>query len=64
MPGVVSITHWWGHDPKGVQLSVARKNPGVSINDITDNSVVDNICGNGVFSAYRLKSTGYKLVAW
>ena len=55
MPGVVSIIHGWGHDRKGVQLSVARKNPGVSINDTTDNSVVDNICGNGVFPGVPVK---------
>jgi anaerobic selenocysteine-containing dehydrogenase len=50
MPGVVSLPHGWGHDRPGTELSVAAEHPGVSINDLTDESVVDDLCGNAVLS--------------
>lgn len=55
MQGVICIPHGWGHDRKGVKLSIATKNPGVSVNDITDQSRVDTICGNAVFSGVPVK---------
>ena len=42
-PGVVSIPHGWGHHRQGTCLSVAHKYAGVSINDITDDSVVEGL---------------------
>jgi anaerobic selenocysteine-containing dehydrogenase len=55
MPGVVSLTHGWGHHYAGVKLSVASKTPGVSANDLTDRGLVDELCGtaavNGVPAA-------------
>jgi anaerobic selenocysteine-containing dehydrogenase len=45
MPGVVSIPHGWGHDRDGVELSVARAQPGVSVNDLTDERRVDPVSG-------------------
>src|SRR5690606_3615994 len=36
MPGVVSLPHGWGHARPGVQLDIARQQPGVSCNDLTD----------------------------
>ena len=50
MPGVVSIPHGYGHDRKGVKLSVAASNPGVSMNDLTDPSVIDELSGNAVLN--------------
>ena len=50
MPGVVSLPHGFGHDKKGVQLSVASKQPGVSVNDITDEQLVDELSGNARLS--------------
>ena len=41
MPGVVSIPHGWGHERNGVQLEVAKKHAGESINDLTDSQTVD-----------------------
>ncbi|MFP4477410.1 MAG: molybdopterin-dependent oxidoreductase [Desulfatibacillaceae bacterium] len=55
MPGVVSIPHGWGHDRPGVRLSVARKQPGVSVNDITDQRLVDAVCGTAVFSGVPVR---------
>ena len=50
MPGVVSIPHGYGHDKKGVKLSVAHERPGVSINDLTDPAVIDPLSGNAVLN--------------
>lgn len=52
MPGVISVPHGWGHGRPGVQLGVARKVAGVSLNDITDEQHLDALTGlpvlNGV----------------
>ena len=45
MPGVVSLPHGWGHDREGVRLRVASAHAGVSINDVTDESILDALCG-------------------
>ncbi len=50
MPGVVSIPHGWGHDRPGIQLQVARRHAGVSINDLTDDRQLDELTGNAAFS--------------
>src|SRR5690606_29368753 len=54
MPGVVSLPHGWGHGRRGVRLSVATKNPGVSINDVTDDSCVDELTGTAALSGQRV----------
>jgi anaerobic selenocysteine-containing dehydrogenase len=55
MPGVVSLPHGWGHNRPGIELSVAGEHPGVSINDLTDESVVDDLCGNAVLSGVPVR---------
>jgi anaerobic selenocysteine-containing dehydrogenase len=55
MPGVVSLPHGWGHHRPGTRLSVAESHPGVSINDLTDQSVVDDLCGNAVLSGVPVR---------
>jgi anaerobic selenocysteine-containing dehydrogenase len=55
MPGVVSLPHGWGHHRSGVRLSVAEDFPGVSINDLTDDSLVDELCGNAVLSGVPVR---------
>ncbi|MEK6335644.1 MAG: molybdopterin-dependent oxidoreductase [Acidobacteriota bacterium] len=50
MPGVVSIPHGWGHDRPGIQLDVAEQHAGGSINDVTDNSAIDALCGTAAFN--------------
>jgi anaerobic selenocysteine-containing dehydrogenase len=54
MTGVVSIPHGWGHDRPGVELDVARKHAGVSINDLTDEALVDPLSGCTSFSNVRI----------
>ncbi len=48
MPGVVSLPHGWGHRHAGSRLRVAQEQPGVSINNLTDESQVDPVSGNAV----------------
>jgi anaerobic selenocysteine-containing dehydrogenase len=55
MPNVVSIPHGYGHARKGVQLDIATQHSGVSINDLTDDSMVDELTGNAVFSGVPVK---------
>jgi anaerobic selenocysteine-containing dehydrogenase len=50
MPGVVSIPHGWGHDRPGIQLAVAQRNAGQSINDVTDDLSIDALCGTAAFN--------------
>jgi len=58
-PGVVSIPHGWGHNRAGVNLSVAKENAGVSINDLTDETIIDKISGNAAFSGVQVKVSSY-----
>jgi anaerobic selenocysteine-containing dehydrogenase len=48
--GVVSMPHGYGHARKGVQLDIATKHAGVSINDLTDDYIIDELTGNAAFS--------------
>ncbi len=50
MQGVVSLPHGWGHHRSGTRLQVAEANAGVSVNDLTDDSVVDKLSGVAVLS--------------
>jgi len=50
MPGVVSIPHGWGHNKKGIKLSVASQHPGVNTNILTDDLQVDELSGNAVLN--------------
>jgi anaerobic selenocysteine-containing dehydrogenase/NADPH-dependent glutamate synthase beta subunit-like oxidoreductase/NAD-dependent dihydropyrimidine dehydrogenase PreA subunit len=50
MPGVVCLPHGWGHDREGVELRIAQSNPGINVNDITDDQVVDALSGNAVLN--------------
>lgn len=50
MPGVVSIPHGFGQQRIGVKQSVAAMHAGVSVNDLTDETVVDAVSGNAVLN--------------
>jgi anaerobic selenocysteine-containing dehydrogenase len=58
MPGVVSIPHGWGHDRDGVQLEVARKHAGASINDVTDSLAIDELCSTAAFNGTWVEVEG------
>ena len=48
MPGVVCLPHIWGHTRKRTRQRVANAHPGASLNDVTDNKVMDELTGNAV----------------
>ena len=43
MPGVISVPHGWGHDRKGVQMDVARRAGGASVNDVVGTTRVEAV---------------------
>lgn len=45
MPGVVSLPHGWGHHRPGVKLQVAQAHAGISMNDLTDENLLDELSG-------------------
>ncbi len=49
MVGVVSLPHGFGHGREGVRLRVAASHPGVSVNDLTDDQMIDELSGNAAF---------------
>ena len=55
MQGVVSIPHGFGHHGKGTSMKLAQENAGVSINDLTDNQLIDKLTGNADFSGTKVK---------
>jgi anaerobic selenocysteine-containing dehydrogenase len=54
-PGTLSIPHGYGHNRDGVKLDVASRFAGVSINDLTNETVLDELTGNAAFSNVRVK---------
>ncbi len=50
MPGVVSIPHGWGHHRKGSGQKIAAANAGVSVNDLTDDQLIDELSGNAALN--------------
>ncbi len=56
-PGVVSLPHGFGHDLDGVQLQVARRQPGVNSNVLTDRDDIDPISGNAVLNGIPVELT-------
>ncbi len=49
-PGVISIPHGWGHAQADTRLQTANRHPGVNVNALTDEQVVDAMTGNAVFN--------------
>lgn len=54
MPGVVSIPHGFGHNRQGIRWPIAEAHAGVSINDLTDEHLLDGISGNAAFSGVEV----------
>ena len=57
MPGVVSIPHGYGHTRTKDSLVTAEANAGASVNDLTDEQVVDELTGNAAFSGQHVTIT-------
>ena len=58
MQGVVCMPHGYGHGRANVRLDVARKHAGVSVNDLTDEYVLDDLTGNAAFSNVAVRING------
>ena len=48
--GVVSLPHGWGHDLKGVGMSIARKHGGINSNILTDETEFDPLSNTSVLN--------------
>jgi anaerobic selenocysteine-containing dehydrogenase len=55
MPGVVCMPPLWGHTRPGTRRSVANAHPGASMNDITNQKVMDELTGNAVVHGVPVK---------
>jgi anaerobic selenocysteine-containing dehydrogenase len=55
MSGVVSIPHGYGHHRIGTKQEIAKQYAGVSINDLSDEKVIDRLTGNSAFSSVRVE---------
>ncbi|MCX5130337.1 molybdopterin-dependent oxidoreductase [Streptomyces sp. NBC_00347] len=53
--GVLSLPYGWGHGRKGSRLAHAATQPGVSMNALTDSSVVDPLSGTAVFNGVPVR---------
>ncbi|MGE5232655.1 MAG: molybdopterin dinucleotide binding domain-containing protein, partial [Acidobacteriota bacterium] len=56
-PGVVSLPHGWGHHRPDTQLATASRQPGASLNDLTDEKRVDALSGNAALSGVPVTVT-------
>jgi len=55
MRGVVCMPPLWGHNRPGTRRSVANAHPGASMNDITNQKVMDELTGNAVVHGVPVK---------
>jgi anaerobic selenocysteine-containing dehydrogenase len=55
MRGTVSLPHGWGHHRVGVRLGTAQQHPGASVNDVTDDQVVDALTGTAVLNGVPVR---------
>ena len=53
--GSMAIPHGYGHARAGVRLDTAKNHAGVSINDLTDPALVDELTGNAAFSDTKVR---------
>jgi anaerobic selenocysteine-containing dehydrogenase len=54
-PGVVSLPHGWGHGPSAPWQRVAGAHPGVSVNDWTDDAVVEPVVGQSILNGVPVR---------
>ncbi|ERL55632.1 molybdopterin oxidoreductase family protein [Psychrobacter aquaticus] len=55
MPKVVSIPHGFGHGRTGVKQKTAQAHAGVSVNDLTDDTLIDPLSGNAAVNGVPVK---------
>jgi len=57
MPGVASFPFGWNGIKPGTRMNVSDRNPGSSVNDITDETLIDAVCGMSAFNETKVKVT-------
>ncbi|HDS1736542.1 molybdopterin oxidoreductase family protein [Pseudomonas sp. BP8] len=55
MPGVVSLPHGYGQGRQGARLQIAGAQPGVSVNDLTDERLRDAVSGNAALNGVPVR---------
>ena len=55
MPGVISLPHGWGHDLPGMRMGVAADRPGVNLNTLLNDRLLDPLSGNAVLSGIAVE---------
>lgn len=60
MPGVVSLPHGWGHQKKGVKMKIASQQQGVNCNALTDDKLIDQLCGNAALNGVPVTISAVK----
>ncbi|MEM7360969.1 MAG: molybdopterin oxidoreductase family protein [Pseudomonadota bacterium] len=55
MPGVVSLPHGWGHQRKGIKMSIASQQEGVNCNELTDDKLIDQVSGNAALNGVPVR---------
>lgn len=60
MPGVVSMPHGFGHDREGIRARNATAHAGASMNDLTDEAIVEGMVGNGVLTGFPVRVSAFE----
>ncbi len=63
MPNVVSIPHGFGHSRKGVKQKIAQAHAGVSVNDLTDDTLIDRLSGNAAVNGVPVRIEAVQIQA-
>jgi anaerobic selenocysteine-containing dehydrogenase len=63
MPGVVSLPHGFGHGRAGTRLGVAARDPGVSVNDVSDPAALDPLTGTAAFNGQNVEVAPLRVAA-
>jgi anaerobic selenocysteine-containing dehydrogenase len=54
-PGTVCVPHGWGHAREGTRMGVAEGHAGVSVNDVVDDEMVDEVSGTSVLNGLAVE---------
>ena len=55
MPGVISLPQGWAHDFPGMRMGVAANRPGVNLNTLLNDRLLDPLSGNAVLSGIAVE---------
>ncbi|HHL32015.1 MAG TPA: molybdopterin oxidoreductase family protein, partial [Oceanospirillales bacterium] len=58
--GIISIPHGWGHNQPDTKLAIANKHPGVNINNLMNDTEIDELSGNAVLAGVPIRIEAIK----